>query len=216
MYVAQLPKSIALWLDIYLVNMHAIIKILPYIKVIHCQDVRSHVAKSQSLHHTSGLILIMKSKYYLLFFWAISISFICVSAQTCPQRLFSEVYNYYSSWVNLVCYVLLGNITDRVDAELIRSDSGLLLGIRVSWSWLSSDPVECFHSPTVELRPITGTAIQRTLDSISRNNSVEFNTTELDCNQMYFLTLRATLSHIGQFQRGNDIFFGGIIIYTHN
>ena len=86
----------------------------------------------------------------------------------------------------------------------------------MSWSWLSNEPVECFQSPEVELKPIIGTEItQRPLDSISRNNSVEFNATELDCNQMYFVTLRATLSSIRQFQRGNDIFFGGIIIYTN-
>ena len=83
----------------------------------------------------------------------------------------------------------------------------------MSWSWLSSDPVECFQSPEVELQPIVETILtQRPLDSISRNNSVEFNTIELDCNQMYFLILRATLSGIRIFQRGNDIFFGGIII----
>ena len=40
--------------------------------------------------------------------------------------------------------LMLGDITDGVNDELIRTDSGLLLGIRVSWSWLSSDPVECF------------------------------------------------------------------------
>jgi hypothetical protein len=64
-------------------------------------------------------------------------------------------------------------ITDGVHAELIRSDSGLLLGIRVSWSWLSSDPLECFQSPEVQLLINTRIAIQRTLDSTSRNNSVE-------------------------------------------
>ena len=53
-YIAQLPKGstviIIIIVIIYLVNMHAIIiKILLY-KVIHCQDVHSHVAKSHSLH----------------------------------------------------------------------------------------------------------------------------------------------------------------------
>ena len=74
---------------------------------------------------------------------------------------------------------VLGPITDGVHAELIHSDSGLLLGIRVSWSWPSSEPVECFQSPIVQLLPDIGIAIQKTLDSTSRNNSVEFNNTKL-------------------------------------
>jgi hypothetical protein len=102
-----------------------------------------------------------------------------------------------------------GPITNGVHAELIRSDSGLLLGIRVSWSWLSSDPLECFQSPEVELRPNIGTAIQRTLDSTSRNNSVEFIVTDLDCNQMYLSRVRATYTVIRIFDNGNTIFFGG-------
>jgi hypothetical protein len=108
---------------------------------------------------------------------------------------------------------MLGPITNGVHAELIRSDSGLLLGIRMSWSWLSSDPVECFQSPEVQLLTTIGTAIQRTLDSISRNNSVEFNTTDLDCNTMYLTRVRAIhagiVSPIRLFDNGNTIFFGG-------
>ena len=82
----------------------------------------------------------------------------------------------------------------------------------MSWSWPSSDPVECFQSPEVQLLPDSGMTIQRTLDSISHNNSVEFNNTELDCNQMYFPTVRATLSDVRKFENGNKIFFGGIIV----
>ena len=109
----------------------------------------------------------------------------------------------------------VSNITDGVYAELIRNDSGLLLGIRVSWSWLSSDPPECFKSPEVHLIPNIGIEIQRTpsLDSTSRNNAVEFNITEseLDCNQMYLPRVRATHAgvNIGLFDDGNKIFFGG-------
>ena len=86
---------------------------------------------------------------------------------------------------------ITGNITDGVHADLIRSDNGLLLGIRVSWSWLSSDPPECFQSPEVQLSSNIGIAIQRTLDSTSHNNSVEYHNTELDCNQMYLPIVRA-------------------------
>ena len=110
---------------------------------------------------------------------------------------------------------MLGSITDHgVHAEVIRSDSGLLLGIRVTWSWLSSDPIECFQSPEVELFNNNRIAIQRPLDSTSRNNSVEFNITELDCNQMYFPRVRASLNNnaITRFEYGNEIFFGGTII----
>jgi hypothetical protein len=105
---------------------------------------------------------------------------------------------------------MLGPITDGVHSELIRSDSGLLLGIRVSWSWLSSDPVECFESPDIELMPNIGTAIQRTVDSTSHNNLVEFNITDLDCNTLYTPRVRATLkNNIRPFEDGNTIFFGG-------
>ena len=109
-----------------------------------------------------------------------------------------------------------GPLTDGIHAELIRSDSGLLLGIRVSWSWLSwtSDPVQCFQSPTVELIPDTGNTILRTLDSTSHSNLVEFNNiTELDCNEVYFPRVRATLTstNVRLFDNGNDIFFGGIL-----
>ena len=88
---------------------------------------------------------------------------------------------------------------------------GLLLGIRVSWSWLSSDPVECFQSPEVRLLPKlnVGVAIQKIPDSISRNNSVELNSIDLDCNQIYLPTVRATLSDIRKFDNGNEVFFGG-------
>ena len=108
----------------------------------------------------------------------------------------------------MTLYYVLGPITDGVTAELIHSDSGLLLGIRVSWSWLSSDPVECFQSPEVQLLPNIGSPIQKTPDSTSCNNSVEFNH-DLDCNTMYLPTVRATLSNIQLFENGNEIFFGG-------
>ena len=103
-------------------------------------------------------------------------------------------------------------------AELIRSDSGLLVGIRVSWSWPSSDPVECFKSPEVQLVhvPPIGSPIQRPLHSRSRNNSIEFNTTDLECNQMYLSRVRATLSDIRKFENGNEIFFGGIIVLYYS
>ena len=108
---------------------------------------------------------------------------------------------------------MLGPITNGVHAELIHGDSGLLLGIRVSWSWLSSDPPECFKSPEVRLLKFNniGFVIQITLslNSTSRNNSVEFNDTDLDCNQRYLPTVRATLSDIQLFENGNEIFFGG-------
>ena len=116
---------------------------------------------------------------------------------------------------------MLGPITNGVHAELIRSDSGLLLGIRVSWSWLSSDSVECFKSPEVQLTPNVGMKVQRIVDSTSRNNSVEFNITDLECNKMYTSTVRAAHTGIGTpngiqlFENGNDAFFGGIIIITH-
>ena len=113
--------------------------------------------------------------------------------------------------VIIIIYNAIGPITDGVHAEVIRSDSGLLLGIRVSWSWLSSEPVECFQSPKVELFNNNRIAIQRTLDSTNRNNSLDFNITELDCNQMYLPRVRATstLSGISLFGNGNAIFFGG-------
>ena len=85
----------------------------------------------------------------------------------------------------------------------------------MSWSWLSSDPVECFQSPEVELSAVTSLgSIRRTLNSTSRNNSVEFNITELDCNMMYFPTVRAALrlrlsGNIQLLDNGNEIFFGG-------
>jgi hypothetical protein len=122
-------------------------------------------------------------------------------------------YNYSIRFDSVKALVLslavLGDITDGVHAELIRSDSGLLLGIRVSWSWLSSDPVECFQSPEVQLLLNFVVAIQRTLNSTSRNNSVEF--TDLDCNTKYLPTVRATIVSIqGVYEYGNQIFFGGI------
>ena len=74
---------------------------------------------------------------------------------------------------------------------------------------IASDPVECFQSPRVKLIPDSGMTIQRTLDSTSRNNSVEFNNTELDCNQRYLPKVRAFSSNILLFENGNEIFFGG-------
>ena len=83
----------------------------------------------------------------------------------------------------------------------------------MSWSWLSSDPPHCFQSPEAELIPTIGIAIRITLspDSTSHNNSVEFNITQLDCNQMYLPRVRATLdlSTIQFFENGNEVFFGG-------
>ena len=116
----------------------------------------------------------------------------------------------------MILYVnfVLGNFTNGVHAELIRSDSGLLLGIRVSWSWLSGDPIQCFKSPKVLLSTSFGIAIERPLDSISRNNSVEFNINDLHCNTMYLPTVRATLDSTERFENGNNIFFGGICHYV--
>ena len=79
----------------------------------------------------------------------------------------------------------------------------------MSWSWLSSEPVECFESPEVVLSGIT--QIQRTLNSTSRNNSVEFNDTEVQCNQVYLPTVKATLRGRNNqlLENGNETFFGG-------
>ena len=103
-------------------------------------------------------------------------------------------------------YAWLGGITDGVNAELIRADSGILLGIRVSWSWSSSVPAECFQSPVVELSYITN-QFRKTLNFTSRNNSVEF--FDLVCNQMYTPTVRATFRDIAFRGNGNALFFGG-------
>ena len=103
-------------------------------------------------------------------------------------------------------HVCLGGITDGVNAELIRADSGILLGIRVSWTWLSSVPAECFQSPVVELSYITN-QFRKTLNFISRNNSVEF--FDLVCNQLYTPTVRVTFIDIALRDNGNALFFGG-------
>ena len=79
-------------------------------------------------------------------------------------------------------HICLGGVTDGINAELIRADGGILLGIRVSWSWLSSVPAECFQSLVVELSYITKQTC-KTLNFTSRNNSVEF--FDLVCNRMY-------------------------------
>ena len=153
----------------------------------------------------------MNSKYYLLSFCAISISFACVTAESCPNRISGEVKVAESISIQCkILYVFLGNITNGVKAELIHADSGALLGIRVSWSWLLSDPVECFQSPEVELSYNLG-QIRRALNSTSHNNSVEFNITDLDCNTMYVPRVRATLSdNVRLYDNGNTIiFFGG-------
>ena len=102
-------------------------------------------------------------------------------------------------------HACLGGITDGVNAELIRADSGILLGIRVLWSWLSSVPAECFQSPVVELTYITK-RISKTLNFTSCNNSVEF--FDLVCNQMYTPTVRATFRDIPLRDNGNALFFG--------
>ena len=79
----------------------------------------------------------------------------------------------------------------------------------MTWSWLSSDPVECFQSPEVELSSNLG-QIRRALNSTSRNNSVEFNISDLDCNSVYLPRVRAILSdNVQLFDSGNTIFFGG-------
>ena len=82
----------------------------------------------------------------------------------------------------------------------------------MSWSWL--DPAECFqsHAPHPELELSTNTtmrSVRRTLIPISLHNSVAFNITDLDCNQFYLPTVRATISGIRVFEKGNEIFFGG-------
>ena len=153
----------------------------------------------------------MNSKYYLLSFCAISISFACVTAESyCPNRISGEVKVAES--ISIQCKILcvfLGIITNGVKAELIHADSGALLGIRVSWSWLFSDPVEFFQSPEVELSSNLG-QIRRALNSTSHNNSVEFNITDLDCNSVYLPRVRAILSDNARlFDNGNTIFFGG-------
>ena len=106
-------------------------------------------------------------------------------------------------------HVCLGSVTDGVNAELIRADSGILLGIRVSWSWVSSVPAECFQSPVVELSYVTNQIrkIRKTLNFTSRNNLVEF--IDLVCNRMYTPTVRATVRDIVLHDNGNALFFGG-------
>ena len=81
---------------------------------------------------------------------------------------------------------IAGSITNGVNAELIHTDSGSLLGIRVSWSWLSSVPTECFQSPDVQLSPIIGRIHEIALNFTSYNNLVEF--LNFDCNQMTLQT----------------------------
>ena len=101
-------------------------------------------------------------------------------------------------------HACLGGITDGVNAELIHADSGILLGIRVSWSWLSSVPAECFQSPVVELSYIITKQFHKTLNFTSHNNSVEF--FDLVCNQMYTPTVRATFRNIPLHDNGNACF----------
>ena len=96
-------------------------------------------------------------------------------------------------------------ISDGISAELTCTDSDILLGIRVSWSWISDVPTECFQSPVVELSNSTG-RIRKTLNSISCNNSVEF--LNLDCNMMYAPTVRASIGgYVQLFKNGNALFF---------
>ena len=67
----------------------------------------------------------------------IRISFACITAESCPNRLSGEVKVAESISIQCkILYVFLDNITNGVKAELIHADSGALLGIRVSWSWL--------------------------------------------------------------------------------
>ena len=113
-------------------------------------------------------------------------------------------YSEHLTWILL--YACIGNITNGINAELIRTDTGLLLGIRVSWSWLSRIEIQCFQSPKVELSTNTG-SLSKTLNSTSRNNSVDF--LNLDCNQMYTPRVRATFGgQIELFENGNILFFG--------
>ena len=81
----------------------------------------------------------------------------------------------------------------------------------MTWSWLSSDQVECFQSPEVEQLLSNLGQIRRALNSTSHNNSVEFNITDLDCNSVYLPTVSAILSdnNARLFVNGNIIFFGG-------
>ena len=103
-------------------------------------------------------------------------------------------------------HVCLGSMTDGVNAELIRTDSDILLGIRVSWTWLSSVPAECFQSPVVEFSYITN-QFRKTLNFTSLNNSVEI--FDLVCNQLYTPTVRATFRDLALHNNGNALFFGG-------
>ena len=73
-------------------------------------------------------------------------------------------------------------------------------------------PVECIQSPEVELSTSSGIGqiSRRSLDFASRNNSVEFNITDLDCNIEYLPSVGAALgSNVQQLEYGNSIFFGG-------
>ena len=60
-------------------------------------------------------------------------------------------------------------------------------------------PTDCFQSPVAELSNNTG-QIRKTLNIISCNNSVEY--FDLDCNQMYRSTVKATLGGIQEFENG--------------
>ena len=110
-------------------------------------------------------------------------------------------------------------LTDGINTELIRTDTGLLLGTRVSWSWLSNVSVDCFQSPVVELSLSSDhptNILSTSVTSGSHNNSVEF--FNLDCNEEYRLKVRATYTGYRLFENGNiTLFFGGIHIntYTH-
>ena len=98
---------------------------------------------------------------------------------------------------------------------MIRTNTGLLLGIGVSWSWLSNVSVDCFKSPAIELLLSSGHPANSTsVTSDSHNNSVDF--FNLDCNEEYTPRVRATYTGIGIFENGNiTLFFGGIHINTH-
>ena len=113
----------------------------------------------------------------------------------------------YSSNI-LSCTTLCIVITNGVNAELIHNDSGLLLGIRVSWSWLLNVSVDCFQSPVVELSLTSGHPANSTsVTSGSRNNSIDF--FNLDCNQMYTPKVKATYDNFQSSDTGNTVFFGG-------
>ena len=107
----------------------------------------------------------------------------------------------------------IGNITNGINAELIRTNAGLLHGIRVSWSWFANVSANCFQSPEAQLLTFQG-QLTKTLNVIDRDNSVDF--INLNCNEIYTPRVRATYNNVGQFENGIAIFFGGSYMHSHN